>query len=159
MCIRDRYKVEVAFDGKNMKAISVPAATKRNSVEVDLSNSLSNTGYSYKKVSAESYSVYQDDNKNKKSSGKGTITGTVLDKDGFPIPGATVVIAGSNTGTATDIKGNFTLKDVPTRTYMVEAVSYTHLSISGKKSRIFITIKKVPLSFGDSALLQLCVFK
>ena len=133
--IAKTYKVEVAFDGKNMKAISVPAATKRNSVEVDLSNSLSNTGYSYKKVSAESYSVYQDDNKNKKSSGKGTITGTVLDKDGFPIPGATVVIAGSNTGTATDIKGNFTLKDVPTRTYMVEVscISYQKMRISDVK--------------------------
>ena len=55
--IAKTYKVEVAFDGKNMKAISVPAATKRNSVEVDLSNSLSNTDYSYKKVTAESYSV------------------------------------------------------------------------------------------------------
>ena len=133
--IAKTYKVEVAFDGKNMKAISVPAATKRNSVEVDLSNSLSNTDYSYKKVSAESYSVYQDDNKNKKSSGKGTITGTVLDKDGFPIPGATVVIAGSNTGTATDIKGNFTLKDVPTRTYMVEVscISYQKMRISDVK--------------------------
>ena len=133
--IAKTYKVEVAFDGKNMKAISVPAATKRNSVEVDLSNSLSNTDYSYKKVSAESYSVYQDDNKNKKSSGKGTITGTVLDKDGFPIPGATVVIAGSNTGTATDIKGNFTLKDVPARTYMVEVscISYQKMRISDVK--------------------------
>lgn len=133
--IAKTYKVEVVFDGKNMKAISVPATTKRNSVEVDLSNSLSNTDYSYKKVSAESYSVYQDDNKNKKSSGKGTITGTVLDKDGFPIPGATVVIVGSNTGAATDIRGNFTLKDVSARTYMVEVscISYQKMRVSDVK--------------------------
>ncbi|KMW80021.1 TonB-dependent receptor [Bacteroides sp. 3_1_13] len=133
--IAKTYKVEVVFDGKNMKAISVPATTKRNSVEVDLSNSLSNTDYSYKKVSAESYSVYQDDNKNKKSSGKGTITGTVLDKDGFPIPGATVVIVGSNTGAATDIRGNFTLKDVSARTYTVEVscISYQKMRVSDVK--------------------------
>ncbi|OUN98953.1 TonB-dependent receptor [Bacteroides clarus] len=132
--IAKTYKVEIAFDGKNMKTISVPAATKRNSAEVDLSNSLSNTGYSYKKVSAESYSVYQD-NKPKQASGKGTITGTVLDKDGFPIPGATVVIVGSNTGAATDIRGNFTLKDVSARTYTVEVscISYRKMRISDVK--------------------------
>ena len=77
--IAKTHNVEIAFDGKNMKTVSVPATTKRNSVDVDLSNSLSNTNYSYKKISAESYSVYQDDNKNKKSTGKGAITGTVLE--------------------------------------------------------------------------------
>lgn len=46
-----------------------------------------------------------------------------------------MVIAGSNTGTATDIKGNFTLKDVPTRTYMVEVscISYQKMRISDVK--------------------------
>lgn len=133
--IAKTYKVEIVFDGKNMETVSVPATTKRNSVEMDLSNSLSNTDYSYKKVTSESYSVYQDDNKNKKSSGKGTITGTVLDKDGFPIPGATIVIAGSSIGTATDIKGHFTLKDVSARTYTVEVscISYQKMRISDVK--------------------------
>ncbi|HLU89274.1 MAG TPA: carboxypeptidase-like regulatory domain-containing protein, partial [Cyclobacteriaceae bacterium] len=40
------------------------------------------------------------------------ITGTVTDPDGNPIPGATVLIEGSATGTATDLEGNFSL-DVP----------------------------------------------
>lgn len=133
--IAKTYKVEIVFDGKNMKAISVPATTKRNSVEADLSNSLSNTDYSYKKVSAESYSVYQDNNKNKRSAEKGTITGTVLDKHGFPIPGATVVIVGSKIGAATDIKGKFTLKDVSAHTYTVEVscISYQKMRISDVK--------------------------
>ena len=130
--IAKTYKVEVVFDGKNMKAIGVPNMTKRNSAEADLSNSLLHTNYSYKKVSAESYSVYQDDNKNKKATGKGMISGTVLDKDGFPIPGATVLIMGTSNGTATDLKGNFTLKDVPTRTLSVEirCISYAPIRIS-----------------------------
>lgn len=41
-----------------------------------------------------------------------TVTGTVLDENGDPIPGATVSVSGTETGTATDIDGKYTL-DVP----------------------------------------------
>lgn len=40
---------------------------------------------------------------------KKTITGTVLDEEGEPLVGATVMIEGSKTGTSTDIDGNFSL--------------------------------------------------
>ncbi|MEX0883680.1 MAG: carboxypeptidase-like regulatory domain-containing protein, partial [Cyclobacteriaceae bacterium] len=40
------------------------------------------------------------------------ITGTVTDENGAPIPGATVLIEGTTTGTATDIDGQFTI-DAP----------------------------------------------
>lgn len=135
--IAKTYKVEIAFDGKNMKTISVPTTTKHNSVDVDLSNCLSNTNYSYKKMSSDSYSVYQDDNKNKKSTGKGTVAGTVLDSHGFPIPGASVLIAGTSNGVATNLKGEFTLKDVPNHPLTVEVrcISYVTMRISDVKIR------------------------
>jgi len=38
------------------------------------------------------------------------ITGTVVDENGNPIPGATILIEGTNTGTATDIDGKFNLE-------------------------------------------------
>lgn len=38
------------------------------------------------------------------------ITGKVMDENGNPLPGTTVVVKGSSVGTATDIEGNFTLK-------------------------------------------------
>ncbi|WP_339708881.1 TonB-dependent receptor [uncultured Kriegella sp.] len=37
------------------------------------------------------------------------ITGTVLDDDGVPLPGASIVKKGTTTGTTTDFDGNFTL--------------------------------------------------
>ncbi len=43
--------------------------------------------------------------------GTSTVTGTVLDKDGAVI-GATVVVKNTTNGTATDIDGNFVLKNV-----------------------------------------------
>ncbi len=39
-----------------------------------------------------------------------TISGTVVDDNGIPLPGANVVVEGTSTGTVTDFDGNFTLK-------------------------------------------------
>lgn len=39
-----------------------------------------------------------------------TITGTVVDDNSQPIPGANIIIVGTSTGTVTDFDGNFTLK-------------------------------------------------
>ena len=41
-----------------------------------------------------------------------TVSGTVTDADG-PLPGATVAIKGTSTGTTTDFDGNYTLNNVP----------------------------------------------
>ena len=40
------------------------------------------------------------------------ITGNVKDSNGQPIPGVSVIIKGSTTGTVTDVDGKFTLTDV-----------------------------------------------
>lgn len=38
-----------------------------------------------------------------------TITGTVVDEDGLPLPGVTVLIKGTNQGTQTDFDGNYSI--------------------------------------------------
>ena len=40
------------------------------------------------------------------------VSGTVVDKNGEPLIGATVMLAGTSVGTATDLDGNYTLKNV-----------------------------------------------
>ncbi|MFN4764246.1 SusC/RagA family TonB-linked outer membrane protein [Gillisia sp. Q332] len=42
-----------------------------------------------------------------------TVSGTVTDESG-PLPGATVAVKGTSTGTTTDFDGNYTLNNVPT---------------------------------------------
>ncbi len=42
-----------------------------------------------------------------------TIKGKVLDSDGNPIPGTSVLIKGTTLGTATDAEGDYTVKNVP----------------------------------------------
>lgn len=41
------------------------------------------------------------------------ITGTVVDRYGEPLPGVTVLILNSGTGTITDVQGDFSLTDIP----------------------------------------------
>ena len=38
-----------------------------------------------------------------------TVTGTVLDENGLPLPGATVIVQGTSIGTSTDFDGNYSL--------------------------------------------------
>ena len=42
-----------------------------------------------------------------------SISGMVKDTDGMPLPGVSVLIKGSTTGTVTDVDGNFSMTDVP----------------------------------------------
>ena len=41
---------------------------------------------------------------------QGTVSGTVTDADGAPLPGATLLIKGTTTGVTTDFDGNFTIE-------------------------------------------------
>jgi len=43
-----------------------------------------------------------------------TVSGTVKDEGGFPIPGVNVLIKGTTTGTQTDMDGKFTIQAAPT---------------------------------------------
>ncbi|WP_211238148.1 SusC/RagA family TonB-linked outer membrane protein [Saccharicrinis fermentans] len=48
-----------------------------------------------------------------------TISGTVRDTEGVPLPGVTVVIKGTTTGTITDIDGNYSLTNIPVGSTLV----------------------------------------
>lgn len=129
-------EVDITYDNGETSQVNVRALTKHSAMQ-DLEASLANVKFSFKENGKNVYIVYKDDNKKieqqKKSSSRGTLKGTVLDSYGFPIPGATVVISGMpNKGTATNIKGEFTLPDVPAREVTVEVscISYQTMNIS-----------------------------
>ncbi|MGB5820165.1 MAG: SusC/RagA family TonB-linked outer membrane protein [Saonia sp.] len=51
-----------------------------------------------------------------------TVSGTISDSDGQPLPGASVIVQNTTTGTQTDFDGNFVLENVPGNGVLV--VSY-----------------------------------
>ena len=129
------YKADITYNEAQLRNITVPALKAApGSAERALSQSLASTGFTYKRLTDKSFVINKSTvNKSTTNNNKrGTITGTVLDKDGFPIPGATILIIGTSNGTATDIKGNFTLRNVPNRKISVEVscISYAKMRIS-----------------------------
>ncbi len=58
---------------------------------------------------------------------QGTLKGKATDENGEPLIGATVLLVGSNRGSATDFDGNYTLENVPVGEQQIRA-SYTGYS-------------------------------
>jgi outer membrane receptor protein involved in Fe transport len=56
-----------------------------------------------------------------------TVSGTVVDESGLPIPSANVIISGTTTGTVTDFNGNFNLKtdQNPPFTLIISSVGFS----------------------------------
>ncbi len=66
----------------------------------------------------------------------GKIKGTVLDKEtGEALPGANVLVVGTQMGATSDVNGNFMILNVPPGTYVLKAtfVGYTQVSMSNVK--------------------------
>ena len=140
--IKQLKNVKIAYEKsmvQNVTARKVDAAGKR--AEELLSTSLGGTNLSYVRYSDTNFAIVRKKSaagstapQRQNTSGKGTLSGTVLDKDGFPVPGATVMIVGTQNGTATDVKGQYHLT-VPTKTVnvIVRCISYQTMKIADVK--------------------------
>ncbi|AWW28676.1 SusC/RagA family TonB-linked outer membrane protein [Echinicola strongylocentroti] len=70
-----------------------------------------------------------------------TLTGRVLDDIGAPIPGATVQIEGTTSGTVTDVDGNFTLEVNEGDVVIISFLGYESQKITiGNQSTIEVTL-------------------
>lgn len=71
------------------------------------------------------------------------VIGTVVDESGEPLIGVTVMVAGTSNGTATDLDGNYELKNVPSKGKLV----FSYIGYSDKmeevKGRSKIDVKMV----------------
>ena len=69
------------------------------------------------------------------------ITGTVVDNDGNPLPGANVIIQGTSTGTQTDFDGRFAIEAAPGDVLVFSYLGYQTLeTIVGDKQDLVITL-------------------
>ena len=85
--------------------------------------------------------------------GVSKVTGTVVDQTGYPLPGANVVIKGTDKGTQTDFDGNFSLEVVPSGRALV--VSY--IGFQSEEIPIYASIMNVQLEEDISALEEVVV--
>ena len=69
------------------------------------------------------------------------VKGTVTDVDGIPLPGATVLISGTNTGTTTDFDGNFSITADEGSVLVFSYVGYTPQEITvSSSSELYVVL-------------------
>lgn len=68
------------------------------------------------------------------------VSGSIMDTDGNPLPGATIIVKGTNKGATTGGNGRFTIDNVPKRTWLV-------ISSVGYLSKQFFLENETELSF------------
>ena len=103
---------DAKIDVNIKKSINV----KNEKLEIVLDKVFENTGISYEIIDKQI--VLRKRTTQNKVTQKKTVTGKVTDIDGLPIPGVTVSIKGTTSGTLTDATGNFTI-DVTSRQVLV----------------------------------------
>ena len=83
--------------------------------------------------------------------GKKAITGTVLDENGNPLAGATVLVKGSNAGSITDNEGRFAGLSVKETDYLeVSYLGYVQQDVAVKgKTSFTITLQPNRISDRD----------
>ena len=82
------------------------------------------------------------------------VSGQVVDQDGEPLIGATVRVKGSQTGSVTDIDGNFQLDAPSNATLVVSYVGYKDSEIAVRGRAI---IEKIQLESDSQVLDQVVV--
>ncbi|MFT5678470.1 MAG: TonB-linked SusC/RagA family outer membrane protein, partial [Patiriisocius sp.] len=81
-----------------------------------------------------------------------TITGTVNDDSGLPLPGANVIIKGTNTGTQTDFDGNYSVSAATGQTLIFSYIGFeTQEMAVGASSRINVNMAS------DNALQEVVI--
>ncbi len=79
-----------------------------------------------------------------------TITGAVTAKDdGMPIPGATVRIKGTNTGTQTDALGKFTLSVKPGTSLVVSFIGFQPLTVTPNSQVVNVVLSPSSSQLGE----------
>ncbi|MDX9881443.1 MAG: TonB-dependent receptor [Prolixibacteraceae bacterium] len=91
-------KVSVRFDNESVTTI--------------LDNIFKETGIRYS-VKERMIILYKDETGGNEALQQKTVTGKVTDSSGQPLPGVSVVVKGTTTGTITDFDGKYTLANVP----------------------------------------------
>lgn len=73
---------------------------------------------------------------------QGTVSGTVSDADGAPLPGATVIVKGTSTGVTTDFDGNFSIQASSDATLVASFVGFASKEMQvNNQSNLSITLE------------------
>src|SRR5690606_7967248 len=65
------------------------------------------------------------------------VTGTITDAGGVPVPGANIIIKGTQTGTASDFDGNYSIAVNPGQTLVFSSIGFTTTEVPIGQSDVY----------------------
>lgn len=65
-----------------------------------------------------------------------TVSGTVTDEAGLPLPGVSVLVKGTKSGTQTDFDGKYSIKASPTQTLVFSYIGMRSQEIAANSSQV-----------------------
>ncbi len=82
-----------------------------------------------------------------------TVSGTVVDAQGMPFPGASVVVAGTTIGTVTDMDGNFSLQvdDAASKQLNITCIGFQSITLplSGATTGLSVTLNEEDIALDE----------
>lgn len=106
MQITDQTDVKILYNENLLRHVSCEDMDLQNMlVEEALRQVLSGTGFTFVMENGV-YVIVRDD---EKENGPRVVNGRVVDTQNNPLPGVSVIVKGTTSGTATDVRGNFKL--------------------------------------------------
>ena len=87
------------------------------------------------------------------ASAQQSVSGTVADPSGVPLPGVNVVIKGTNTGASTDFDGNFSIQAAETDVLIFSFVGFKDQEATVGNNTSFSISLEEEASFLDESLL------
>lgn len=143
------------YHGNNID-VTVPVTVSVSEATIDriLDLALKGTGYTYQILDRQILLTRIEDNlAQAQESGPRRITGTVVDPEGEAIAGATVIVAGSTTGTATAADGSFSL-DIPGNAVLqVSFLGYETQEIRTGTRTFFRIVMEYKVDFIDDVIV------
>ncbi|WP_170864408.1 SusC/RagA family TonB-linked outer membrane protein [Fodinibius roseus] len=127
--LEETYDVNIFYKSRDIEdkfANKITQELPNIQVEIHLNLILEPLGLTYRKLTEDSFVVYQKEQLKKKITQQETITGQVTDgQTGETLPGVNILVKGTNIGASTNTEGEFSL-DVPslTDTLVVSFIGY-----------------------------------
>lgn len=136
------YNINIGYRPEQCQfEISELVLTNAN-IDQALTKSLASTRFAYRKNANNTFVVYEKKEEEKKpatpqqkTSGKGSLSGTVVDERGESIPGVNVIVPQTTNGTITDLDGKYKLDNIPVgvTTIQFSFMSYQTLQVNDVK--------------------------
>jgi len=135
-----RFAYSAEYIDMNRK---VDVNVKGKSIEQTLSVLFNGTDVKYT-MNNRHIMLFREGNEPNVSQQQKSVTGKVTDSTGSPVPGVSIVVKGTTTGTITDINGNYTLSIVPvnaTLSFSFIGMTIQNVAI-GSKSTINVVMQE-----------------